>query len=206
LLKVRNSLNQTNPSNSWQAASDADLLGAAAQQNQQAFAELMARYYDLIFRVAWRQCAGRVDAEDVTQEAFLKLWRNPSQIREAAALKGWLIRVATNLVMDRYRQKPMQDLETAIEIEDGSMPAPQAYDNAKISKRVDEAIAQLPERQKLALTLVHFEHMTNIAAAAAMELSVDAIESLLARARRGLKQILAQDGRAMLCALQETGV
>jgi RNA polymerase sigma-70 factor, ECF subfamily len=133
----------------------------------------------------------------------MKLWRNPSQLRDAAALKGWLIRVATNLVMDRYRRKPMQELDDAADVADDATSAPLQLDNAKIAKQVDEAIAQLPERQKLALTLVHFEHMTNIATAAAMELTVDAVESLLARARRGLKKHLEPNGRALLAALQE---
>jgi RNA polymerase sigma-70 factor, ECF subfamily len=188
----------------WHSATDGALLTASAQQDQQAFAELMQRYYELVFRVAWRQSAGHVDAEDVAQETFMKLWRNPSQLRDVGALKGWLIRVATNLVMDRYRQKPMQELETAFEIADGSVSAGANLDNTRIAKRMDQAIVLLPERQRLALTLVHFEQMTNIAAAAAMELSVDAIESLLARARRGLKQILSVDGKAMLEALHES--
>jgi RNA polymerase sigma-70 factor, ECF subfamily len=193
------------PSSQWQGASDAALLTAATLQNQPAFAELMRRYYELIFRVAWRQSAGHVDAEDVAQETFMKLWRNPGQLREAAALKGWLIRVATNLVMDRYRQKPMQDLDAAIDIADDVASAAEMMDAAKVSKQVDEAIAKLPDRQKLALTLVHFEQLSNIAAANAMEISVDAVESLLARARRSLKQTLANEGRAMLAALQEAG-
>ena len=192
-------------SSNWCAASDADLLTAAAKQNQQAFAELVSRHYQAIFRISWRLCAGHVDAEDVTQEAFLKLWNNPNQVREAGALKGWLIRVATNLVMDRFRKKPMQDLEQAAEIADPAPHAGAIMDQSFIAKRMDAEIAQLPDRQKLALTLVHFEHMTNIAAAAAMEISVDALESLLARARRGLKMMLAQDGKLMLAALSTQG-
>ncbi len=189
----------------WCDASDADLLAAAAKQNQQAFAELVLRHYQVIYRISWRLCAGHVDAEDVTQEAFLKLWNNPNQLREAGALKGWLIRVATNLVMDRFRKKPMQDLEAAAEIADPAPNAPTTIDQSFIAKRMDAVIAQLPDRQKLALTLVHFEQMTNIAAAAAMEISVDALESLLARARRGLKLMLAQDGKLMLAALSPEG-
>jgi RNA polymerase sigma-70 factor, ECF subfamily len=189
----------------WQQQSDADLLRAASERNQPAFAVLISRYYQPVYRVAWRLAAGHVDAEDVTQEAFLKLWNNPSQLREAGALKGWLMRVASNLVMDRYRQKPMQDLEEASAIIDHAPLAPATIDHARIAKRIDVAIASLPDRQKLALTFVHFEHMTNIAAAEAMEISVDALESLLARARRGLKKLLAKDGRHMLAALAQDG-
>ena len=140
-----------------------------------------------------------------TQEAFLKLWNNPNQVREAGALKGWLIRVATNLAMDRFRKKPMQDLDQAAEIADPAPHAAVVMDQSFIAKRIDAVIAQLPDRQKLALTLVHFEHMTNIAAATAMEISVDALESLLARARRSLKMMLAQDGKLMLAALSSEG-
>ncbi len=189
----------------WCAASDADLLAAAAKQNQLAFAELVSRHYRAIFRISWRLCAGHVDAEDVTQETFLKLWHNPNQVREAGALKGWLIRVATNLAMDRFRKKPMQDLDQAAEIADPAPHAAVVMDQSFIAKRIDAVIAQLPDRQKLALTLVHFEHMTNIAAATAMEISVDALESLLARARRSLKMMLAQDGKLMLAALSSEG-
>lgn len=186
-------------------ASDADLLAASACQNQQAFAVLVRRYHQLVYRVAWRLNAGHVDTDDVTQETFLKLWRNPSQLREAAALKGWLIRVATNLVMDRYRQKPMQDLEEAEHVPSTEISASNALDRAHVSSTIDAAIAGLPERQKLALTLVHFEQMTNITAAQTMEVSVDALESLLARARRSLKDKLQAQGLQLLEALMQGG-
>ena len=185
----------------WRLCQDAELLAASGSRNQQAFAELMARHYQAVYRVAWRLSAGHVDAEDVTQEAFLKLWNNPQQLRESGALKGWLMRVASNLVMDRYRQKPMQELDKAEHVVDHAATAPEAIDQAWVTRRMDAAIADLPERQKLALIYVHFEHMTNIVAAAVMDISVDALESLLARARRGLKIALANDGRQMLAVL-----
>jgi RNA polymerase sigma-70 factor, ECF subfamily len=204
-VNLAEDLQVTKATEDWQRCNDADLLVAAAARNQPAFAVLVLRYYQPVYRVAWRLAAGHVDAEDVAQEAFLKLWNNPSQLREAGALKGWLMRVASNLVMDRYRQKPMQDLEEAETVIDGAPLAPATIDYARIAKRMDAAIASLPDRQKLALTLVHFEHMTNITAAATMEISVDALESLLARARRGLKELLAKDGRQMLAALAQDG-
>jgi RNA polymerase sigma-70 factor (ECF subfamily) len=66
---------------------------------------------------------------------------------------------------------------------------------------VDRAIAGLPERQKLAVSLVHIGGMSNIDAAAAMAVSVEALESLLARARRGLKEALAGQKQELLAAL-----
>jgi RNA polymerase sigma-70 factor, ECF subfamily len=187
----------------WNKASDAELLAGAASQDQKAFTELVSRYHAQVYRVAWRLNGGHVDTDDITQETFLKLWKNPSQLREAGALKGWLMRVASNLVMDRYRRKKMVDLDHAKDVADQSVSAIDILDREHVAKIIDAAIATLPDRQKLAITLVHFEHMTNIAAAETMEISVDAVESLLARARRGLKAQLSSDGRQILANMAE---
>jgi RNA polymerase sigma-70 factor, ECF subfamily len=187
----------------WKTASDADLLAGAARQDQKAFAELVARYHAQVYRVAWRLNGGHVDTDDIAQETFLKLWKNPAQLREAGALKGWLMRVASNMVMDRYRQKKVLDLDYATDIADPTTSAIELLDQAHVSKSIDAAIATLPDRQKLAITLVHFESMTNIAAAETMQISVDAIESLLARARRGLKARLSVNGKHFLASFAE---
>ena len=176
-------------------ASDAELLSASARGDQAAFAELASRHYGPVYRLAWRMLNGSVEAEDVAQETFVKLWVNPHQVRDALALKGWLMRVASNLATDRLRRKPLVDLDTIGEIADANARPDMARD---ASRRVDLAIARLPDRQKLAVTLVYLEDMTNIAAAVVMELSVDAIESLLARERRSLKTTLADDWREII--------
>ena len=189
----------------FQICSDAELTTAVCGQDQSAFSALIARHYQAVYRVAWRACRNDADSEDVTQEAFLKLWNNPSQLRDGNAVKGWLMRVASNLVMDKFRQKPMQELEEAAHVADASIPADALLDRSHVASRIDAEIASLPERQRLALTMVHFEHLTNIAAAAAMEISVDALESLLARARRSLKTTLAGDGKLLLAAITRDG-
>ncbi len=187
---------------SWESASDADLLAASTRRVQQAFAVLVGRYHRDVYRVVWRLSSGHADCEDIAQEAFLRLWAKPEQIRDARALKGWLMRVASNLVMDRFRQKPMVELEAADDVADGAAGAEELMGIAYVTKTVDAAIARLPDRQRLALTLVHFEQMSNIAAAATMEISVDALESLLARARRGLKVNLGPQGKSLLGAME----
>ena len=186
----------------WESASDAALLEASVRRVKPAFTVLVSRYYKDVYRVVWRVSSGHADCEDITQEAFMRLWAKPEQLREAKALKGWLLRVASNLVMDKFRQKPMQDLEAAATVADGSASAEELLGSAYVTKTVDAAIAQLPDRQKLALTLVHFEQMSNISAAATMEISVDALESLLARARRGLKELLGPQGKQLLGAME----
>ena len=186
----------------WLAATDAALLEASARRVEAAFVVLIGRYQRDVLRVVWRISGGHADSEDIAQETFLRLWSNPSQVREAKALKGWLLRVASNMVMDRFRRKPTQDLEAAEHVADLS-PGPGGWlEHSQVSRAIDEALALLPERQRMALALVHFEQLSNIAAAEIMELSVDALESLLARARRKLKEILGPQGRDMLQAME----
>ncbi len=180
---------------------DARLLALAARKDQNAFSLLTRRHYPVVYRVVWRMMNGHADTEDVTQEAFLRLWRNPAQVRDASVLRSWLIRVATNLVMDRFRARPTAELDDALEVADTRETASVALDRQEVTRRMDRALAKLPDRQKLALTLVQFEHMSNAEAAQALEVSVDALESLLARARRTLKEDLASEWQGMLNAL-----
>ena len=192
------------PVTRWQSATDAALLEASARHVEPAFVVLIQRYQRDVYRLVWRISAGHADSEDIAQETFLRLWVNPAQVREAKALKGWLLRVASNMVMDRYRRKPMLNIEAAEDIADMA-PGPDGWrELSQVSRAVDAAVAQLPDRQRMALALVHFEQMSNIAAAEVMELSVDALESLLARARRRLKEILGPEGREMILAVEKT--
>jgi RNA polymerase sigma-70 factor, ECF subfamily len=185
--------------------SDADLLAAAVRRDAAAFGRLVARYHGLVFRVVWRLTNGHAESEDIAQEAFLKLWNNPGQVREAGALKSWLLRVAHNLAMDWFRKRPTADIEDVPDLQDERPGQDRAMGQNWVSTRIDAALASLPERQRLALQLAHFEHMPQAEAAAAMDVSVDAFESLLARARRALKQILQGDRQELLAALTEEG-
>jgi RNA polymerase sigma-70 factor (ECF subfamily) len=184
---------------------DAGLLEAVAAGSHAAFGEIVQRHFQPVYRLVWRLTGGAADAEDVAQEAFVKLWKNPSQLREGAALRGWLMRVASNAVIDGSRKQhspPLADMPDP--------PDPQArpdapLDRAQAAKLVDARIASLPERQRLALSLVYFEGLSNIEAAAVMEVSVEAIESLLSRARRSLKESLSAEWRDIIGGLAETG-
>lgn len=181
--------------------SDAELLARSEGRDQQAFAALVARHYRPVYGLVWRLMNGHADAEDVTQQTFLKLWSDPGQLRDAQALRGWLYRVAGNLVTDRARRKPLTPLEEAAEVADEAPSVDGVMAGTEAKAAVDRAIARLPERQKLALSLVHISGMSNIDAAAAMAVSVEALESLLARARRGLKEALAGQKQELLAAL-----
>ena len=177
---------------------DSTLLAAAAAGDEKAFAGLVERHYDIVYRVVWRVTSGHADTEDIVQEAFLKLWNNPTQVRHGVALRGWLIRVATNLAIDRARRKQASNLDDEPEIAASGPDALGQVLGDRSATEINSALARLPERQRLALSLVYFENMSNIDAAASMEISVEAIESLLARGRRALKADLKDRWRDLL--------
>jgi RNA polymerase sigma-70 factor, ECF subfamily len=184
---------------------DADLLALTARGNRAAFTELVDRLYPLVFRVVWRLTKGHADTEDIAQEAFVKLWKNAGELRDPGAMKAWLLRVASNLALDRYRSTTIHSVEDAVDVADDRPHAEQSVMSNWAQKKIDKAIHALPERQRLALTLVHYEQMSNPAAAETMEISVEALESLLSRARRALKDTLAADKTELLSAVQMEG-
>jgi RNA polymerase sigma-70 factor, ECF subfamily len=179
-------------------SSDADLLAATARGDARAYGALVQRYFRPVHGMVWRMMKANAEAEDVAQEAFIKLWRNPGQVREPKALRGWLMRVASNGAIDRMRRQPHAAAELIEELPDPKPNAARRVDGREARSRIDGALAELPERQRLALTLVYFEGLGNMEAAEVMEISVDAVESLLARAKRGLKDGLAEEWRMLL--------
>lgn len=183
--------------------SDADLLAAAVRRDATAFGKLVAKYHGMVFRIVWRITNGNAESEDIAQEAFLKLWNNPGQLREAGALKGWLARVAHNLAMDWFRHRPVSANLEHFDVEDDRPNVEDNIDRAWVTQRINAALAKLPERQMQVVTLVHFEQFSQTDAARVMELSVDAVESLLARARRSLKEQLIEDRQDLLKSLQD---
>ena len=184
---------------------DGGLLEAAAGREAAAFAEIVSRYYQPVYRLVWRMTGGAGDCEDIAQDAFVRLWQNPAQVREAKALKGWLLRVASNAVIDRSRKPRHGDLDSAPEIADPAARPDAPLARQQAARLIDGRIAGLPERQRQALALVYYEGLSNIDAAQAMEVSVEAVESLLSRARRGLKDSLSAEWRELLGGLTETG-
>lgn len=180
------------------AGADAALLERVRRADKAAFSTLLSRHYDAAYRVAYRMMGRAADCEDIVQDAFVKLWTNPGQIREGQALRAWLMRVVSNLSIDRLRRKPMLNADDVPEpSSDKAGPDLVALRNS-VSSEVDRAIAMLPERQRMALIFVYYEGLSNRDAAAALELSVDALESLLARARRSLKKALAGQWQDLL--------
>lgn len=131
------------------------------------------------------------EAEDVVQETFIRLWRfAPDWKPGKARLSTWMHRVALNLCYDRLRKsRPVYEEEPPDLPDDAASPAQSLHDS-ELASRVQTAIQALPPRQRAAIALCHYQDMSNIEAASVLEVSVEAVESLLARARRALKAAL----------------
>jgi RNA polymerase sigma-70 factor (ECF subfamily) len=176
--------------------SDETLMAEIAAGDQGAFARLVDRHLARTVGLATRLMNSRSDGEDIAQEAFSRVWSHAARWRPVggggnAKFTTWLYRIVVNLAIDRKRRPvmaPMDDVdEPADEADDGF----RQIHRRQVTDAVTVAMAKLPERQRIALTLCFFEGMSNIEAAEAMSLSVGAVESLLVRARRALRQELA---------------
>lgn len=172
--------------------SDEALLARYAGGDQAAARLLTARHAPRIFAVARRMLGEQAEAEDVTQETMLRLWRTAADWRSGeAALGTWLYRVAANLCIDRLRRRREIVSDTVPERPDD---APGALDGMVADDRASAlhaALGTLPERQRLAVVLRHFEERGNPEIAEILDTSVEAVESLLGRARRELAARLA---------------
>jgi RNA polymerase sigma-70 factor, ECF subfamily len=172
--------------------SDAGLLRRYAGGDQAAARTLTARHAPRVFRLARRMLGDGTEAEDVTQETMLRLWRLAPDWEEGrAALATWLYRVAANLCLDRLRRRRETSAEAVPELADEAPGAQRMLEAADRAAALEAALGRLPERQRLAVVLRHLEDRGNPEIAAALDTSVEAVESLLARARRALAADLA---------------
>jgi RNA polymerase sigma-70 factor (ECF subfamily) len=176
-------------------ASDEDLMAEVAGGNQRAFQSLAARHQGRAFRIAYRLVRQPADAEEIVQDALLRTWVNAPSWRPSASFATWLYRVVVNLALDRQRYRKRRGVAVPLEEADTiADPAPDAVDRMARGERdraVQAALDALPERQRAALVLVHYEELSNAEAAEVLGTSVGGIESLLVRARRSLRERLA---------------
>lgn len=174
---------------------DAELIQRIAKRSNVAFQQLLASYLSDIVAFAMRYLKQQADAEDIAQETFLRVWNRADswQPVEGASVRSWIYRIAYNLCMDQLRSRIDS---TSIEDTDyaglHTDQPEQRYETDERMQSLDAALQQLPVRQYTALSL-HLSHgLSYEEAASSMQLSLQAFESLVARARRTLKKALTQ--------------
>ena len=170
--------------------SDEALMARIARGDQQAFRTLAGRHLPAMLGLARRILGNASDAEDVAQEAMLRVWTHAPRWQPLAAFRTWLTRVVVNLCLDRKRRAPWVALEAAGEIVD---PTPGASEQAERDERermVAAAIAGLPARQRAAIVLTYGDGMSNAQVAEILDTSVSAVETLLVRGKQNLRRAL----------------
>ena len=171
---------------------DEDLVRRVGQGDPAAIQAMVARKLPRMLALAQRMLNDPVEAEDVAQEAMLRAWKQaPRWTPGQARFDTWLHRVGLNLCYDRLRRRREIPTESPPDRPDDGPAPDRGLIAADTAHRVDAALAALPERQREAIVLCHYQELTNIEAAALMAVSVEALESLLSRGRRALRLSLA---------------
>ncbi|GFE65417.1 RNA polymerase sigma factor [Litoreibacter roseus] len=171
---------------------DAELLAAFAAGDARAASLLTERLAPPLLRFATRLLSDPVEAEDVVQDAMIKLWHIAPDWQDGGAkVSTWLYQVARNLCIDRLRKRRGTDLEDADQVLD---ERPSVQEHLIEKDRYDAlqmALNDLPARQRQAVILRHIEGLSNPEIAIILEIGVEAVESLTARGKRNLASALA---------------
>ena len=180
------------PRDTFQDVSDDALLVLYANGDASAARALTLRLTPKVFGHAFRVLGDRAEAEDVAQEALIRLWKQATDWRQGEAkVTTWLYRVVANLCTDRLRKGRGVALDAIPEPEDDAESPVEAMQQKSRQAALQEALMELPDRQRQAVVLRHIEGMSNPEIAQIMDIGVEAVESLTARGKRALAKILA---------------
>jgi RNA polymerase sigma-70 factor (ECF subfamily) len=183
--------------------SDVELMLALRAGDEGAFAVLVDRHRESVVNLTYRYLGNRSDAEDLAQEVFLKVYRARDRYEPSAKFTTWLYRVAVNACLNEVRDRKSRPTfaaaalasadgdEPALRVADGSAPSPaEEAERSELKEQVRAAVAELPERQRLALLLNKFHGLGYEELAESLEMTVPAIKSLLVRARENVRRRL----------------
>ena len=169
---------------------DHELLALIRDGNAHAFALLVERHAARFYRLAYRYLQNKEAAEDVAQDAFLKLWENPLlwQPERNSKFTTWFYRVVVNLCLDARKKKKPAALDDDVPLIDDRAPVDVMMIRAQEQRALEKEIAALPERQRQALNLCFTGELSNQEAAEIMGLKLKALQSLIMRAKTTLKE------------------
>jgi RNA polymerase sigma-70 factor (ECF subfamily) len=153
--------------------------------------DLVAAHADAVYRYALRLTRSPQQAEDLTQETLLRGWQRRGKLREPAAARVWLLRIATNLYRDGVRAaRTVAPLAAEAASPKGEVGAERRFEQRECVARALAALDELPARQRQVLHLVTIEELSQEEAAAVLEISVDAVKASLSLARRAMREKL----------------
>ena len=177
---------------------DAELLARFSKGDRAAALALTSRLAPVVFAQAFRMLGDRAEAEDVTQESLLRLWKAaPGWDATRAKITTWLYRVTSNLCIDRLRKSNRNSGDEVPEVADETPGIDRKLQATARAQALQHALQTLPDRQRQAMILRHIEDLSNPEISDIMEISVEAVESLVSRGKRALASTLAPQKKAL---------
>jgi RNA polymerase sigma-70 factor (ECF subfamily) len=172
---------------------DHELMARAAKGDERAFRTLAQRHAGRALGLARRVLGNEALAEDIVQDALLRVWVNAPRWRPEAAFRTWLYRIVVNLCLNAKRRAPHLPLDAADHVADAARAADAQLETRERDKRLAAAIDALPERQRTAVVLTYQEGLSNAQVADVLDTSVSSVETLLVRAKRALRAAFDSD-------------
>ena len=168
---------------------DKSLMCQIQEGSHEAFATLVDRHSNRFYRIAYRLVSSKDNAEDIVQDAFLKLWNRPNlwDPGKGAKFTTWFYRVVINMCLDHRKKKKLINLSGDIELVDENPGPDVLFDEHQEQALLEQFIYELPERQQLAINLCYYEGLSNNEAAQIIGVTVKALQSLVMRAKTTLK-------------------
>lgn len=180
------------------------LLGRMRFDDVDAYRALVERHIDRAYAVAMRMLKNPADAEDVTQDAFVKAWVNRHRWDAGRAkFSTWLYRVIVNRCIDLQRLPKAEWLDNVEDPAADVADAVTTIHRRRVYGSLEEALHRLPTQQRAAIVLSYYEDMSNLEIAEVMATSVSAVESLLKRGRKRLRELLRRAETAIRGGLTE---
>jgi len=177
---------------------DAELLARFAKGDRAAAQVLTARLAPVVYTQAFRMLGDRAEAEDITQDSLLRLWHAaPDWQAGQAKVTTWLYRVTSNLCIDKMRKSKRHSSGAVPEMPDNGPDMERRLQDRARAQALRAALRDLPNRQKQAIILRHLEGLSNPDVAQIMQISVEAVESLMSRGKRSLADALAPQKKAL---------
>lgn len=182
------------------SAIDFALMERIGEGDHVAFRQLVERHQNAVIGTVAKMLGNHSEAEDIAQQVFLRIWRNAKRYRPDAKFTTYLFTITRNLVFNETRRKSRKKEVSSDEREENSNQLIEASPDrqpdaellqAELQQAVDEAIAALPEAQRMAVVLRRYEQLSYEEIAAVLSLSVSAVKSLLFRARTTLREALS---------------
>ncbi len=181
---------------------DHSLVERCRSNDDAAFSEVVARYKAKIYNYIYRMTGSSEDAEDLTQEVFIRMYTSIDSFRGQSSLNTWLFRIAGNLCIDRFRRtknhvpaysldEPVGDTEQAHEVADSTYEPHRLLENVEMAEQIQQALAKLPEKLRATLLLHDIEGMPYEEIAQVAGCPLGTVKSRLFNARMQLRRQLA---------------